>query len=42
MELWAPLHPEEYGGMGLPLMDTAMIYEALGGSAIPAKHAASF
>jgi len=30
MELWAPLHPKEYGGMGLPLMDTAMIFEALG------------
>ncbi|MBU2647029.1 acyl-CoA dehydrogenase family protein [bacterium] len=30
MELWAPLHPKEFGGMGLPLMDTAMIYEALG------------
>jgi acyl-CoA dehydrogenase len=30
MELWAPLHPVEYGGMGLPLTDTAMIYEALG------------
>jgi alkylation response protein AidB-like acyl-CoA dehydrogenase len=34
MELWAPLHPQEYGGMGLPLMDTAMIYEALGRSPI--------
>jgi len=34
MELWAPLHPEEYGGMGLPLMDTAMMYEALGRSPI--------
>jgi len=30
MELWAPLHPKEFGGMGLPLMDTAMIFEALG------------
>ncbi len=30
MELWAPVHPKEHGGMGLPLMDTAMIYEALG------------
>lgn len=30
MELWAPLHPKDMGGMGLPLMDTAMIYEALG------------
>jgi alkylation response protein AidB-like acyl-CoA dehydrogenase len=34
MELWAPLHPREYGGMGLPLMETAMIYEALGRSPI--------
>lgn len=34
MELWAPLHPKEYGGMGLPLMDTAMIYEALGRSPV--------
>lgn len=30
MELWAPLHPKECGGMGLPLMDTALIFEALG------------
>jgi len=30
MELWAPVHPTDCGGMGLPLMDTAMIYEALG------------
>lgn len=30
MELWAPLHPKEFGGMELPLMDTAMIFEALG------------
>ncbi|MBT4087575.1 MAG: acyl-CoA dehydrogenase, partial [Deltaproteobacteria bacterium] len=30
MELWAPVHPKEHGGMGLPLMETAMIYEALG------------
>ncbi len=34
MELWAPLHPQEFGGMGLPLMETAMIYEALGRSPI--------
>ena len=34
MELWAPLHPREFGGMGLPLMDTAMMYEALGRSPI--------
>jgi acyl-CoA dehydrogenase len=30
MELWAPLYPKDVGGMGLPLMDTAMIYEVLG------------
>jgi len=32
MELWAPLHPEEYGGMGLSLMEYAMVAEALGGT----------
>jgi len=32
MELWAPLHPKDMGGMGLPLMDVAMIYEVLGRS----------
>jgi alkylation response protein AidB-like acyl-CoA dehydrogenase len=32
MELWAPLHPKEYGGMGLDLMDSALVYEALGGT----------
>jgi alkylation response protein AidB-like acyl-CoA dehydrogenase len=32
MELWAPLHPKEYGGMGLSLMENAMIFEALGGT----------
>ena len=32
MELWAPLHPKEYGGMGLPLMETAMLFEAMGRS----------
>lgn len=30
MELWAPLHPPEYGGMGLSLTESAMIFEALG------------
>jgi alkylation response protein AidB-like acyl-CoA dehydrogenase len=30
MELWAPLHPKELGGMGLPLMESAMVFEALG------------
>jgi acyl-CoA dehydrogenase len=32
MELWAPLHPREYGGMGLSLMENAMIFETLGGT----------
>jgi len=32
MELWAPLHPKEYGGMGLGLMENAMIFEVLGGT----------
>lgn len=32
MELWAPLHPKDMGGMGLPLMDVAMIFEILGRS----------
>lgn len=32
MELWAPLHPKEYGGMELPLMESAMVFEALGRS----------
>ncbi len=30
MELWAPNHPEELGGMGLDLMDHAFVSEALG------------
>jgi len=32
MELWAPLHPKAYGGMGLSLMEYAMVAEALGGT----------
>ena len=30
MELWAPLHPTEFGGMGLNLMESALVFEALG------------
>jgi len=30
MELWAPQHPQEYGGMGLDLMEFALVSEALG------------
>jgi acyl-CoA dehydrogenase len=30
MELWAPLHPAEFGGMGLSLVESALIFEALG------------
>ncbi|MFH1137911.1 MAG: acyl-CoA dehydrogenase family protein [Pseudomonadota bacterium] len=30
MELWAPLHPKEFGGMGLSLMEYALVAEALG------------
>jgi alkylation response protein AidB-like acyl-CoA dehydrogenase len=30
MELWAPNHPEEYGGMGLNLVEHALVSEALG------------
>ncbi len=30
MELWAPLHPAELGGMGLSLMESALVFEALG------------
>jgi len=30
MELWAPLHPKELGGMGLSLMENALIFEELG------------
>jgi acyl-CoA dehydrogenase len=32
MELWAPNHPQEYGGMGLDLLDHALVSEALGRS----------
>ena len=32
MELWAPLHPVAYGGMGLNLIESALIFEALGRS----------
>ncbi len=32
MELWAPPHPPEYGGMGLDLMEFALVSEALGRS----------
>ncbi len=34
MELWAPNHPPEYGGMGLDLMDHALVSEVLGQSPI--------
>ena len=30
MELWAPLHPKEYGGMELNLLESALVFEALG------------
>jgi acyl-CoA dehydrogenase len=30
MELWAPLHPAEFGGMGLSITESALIFEALG------------
>ena len=32
MELWAPKHPKEFGGMGLDLMEHGLVSEALGGS----------
>ncbi len=32
MELWAPNHPREYGGMGLDLMEHALVSESLGRS----------
>jgi alkylation response protein AidB-like acyl-CoA dehydrogenase len=32
MELWAPNHPKEYGGMGLDLTEHALVSEALGRS----------
>jgi alkylation response protein AidB-like acyl-CoA dehydrogenase len=34
MELWAPNHPQEYGGMGLNLVEHALVSEALGQSPI--------
>ncbi len=30
MELWAPNHPKEYGGMGLDLVEHGLVSEALG------------
>lgn len=30
MQLWAPNHPQEYGGMGLRMMEHALVSEALG------------
>ncbi|MGD8948732.1 MAG: acyl-CoA dehydrogenase family protein, partial [Desulfobacterales bacterium] len=30
MELWAPNHPKDYGGMGLDLIEHALVSEALG------------
>ncbi len=30
IELWAPNHPKEYGGMGLDLVEHALVSEALG------------
>jgi len=32
MELWSPLMPKEYGGMELPLTESALVFEALGGT----------
>ncbi len=32
MELWAPNHPREYGGMGLGLLEHALVSEVLGRS----------
>jgi len=32
MELWAPLHPKQYGGMELNLMESALVFEVLGGT----------
>ncbi|MBN2298184.1 MAG: acyl-CoA dehydrogenase family protein [Deltaproteobacteria bacterium] len=34
MELWAPNHPKEYGGMGLNLVEHAFVSESLGRSPI--------
>jgi len=31
MELWAPNHPKEYGGMGLNLVEHGLVSEVLGG-----------
>ena len=30
MGFWAPIHPREYGGMGLRLTESALLYEAFG------------
>ncbi|MCG6911088.1 MAG: acyl-CoA dehydrogenase family protein [Deltaproteobacteria bacterium] len=32
MELWAPNHPKEYGGMGLNLVEHGLVSEVLGGT----------
>lgn len=32
MNLWAPLHPRKYGGMGLSLTESALLFEILGRS----------
>jgi len=32
MELWAPNHPKEYGGMGLGLVEHGLVSEVLGGA----------
>jgi acyl-CoA dehydrogenase len=32
MELWAPNHPVEYGGLGLNMVDHGLLSEALGRS----------
>jgi len=32
MELWAPNHPKEYGGMGLDLVEHGLVSEVLGGA----------
>ena len=34
MELWAPNHPVEFGGLGLNLVDHALLSEALGRSPV--------
>lgn len=34
MELWAPNHPKEFGGMGLTLMEHALVSEVLGQSSL--------